>query len=82
MLREREEMYKSGSVVYVFNGEIITKIDKPGPKTRAHSFAILDVPDGQSQEQYERTLGAISDRLMALPIAQNGVLRYRVVRRM
>ncbi|KAJ7916245.1 hypothetical protein B0H13DRAFT_2323523 [Mycena leptocephala] len=80
-LRERAEAYKSGSALYVFNGEIITKIDRPGPKNRAHGFAILHVPEGQSQEQYERTLGAISDRLMALPVAQNGVLRYRVWRK-
>ncbi|KAJ7925595.1 hypothetical protein B0H13DRAFT_2314391 [Mycena leptocephala] len=73
-LREREGVYKSGSALYLFNGDIITKIDKPGPNNRAHGFATLKVPEGQSQKQYERTLGAISGRLVALPIAQNDVL--------
>jgi hypothetical protein len=76
-LRERAEVYKSGSAVHT--GEITMKIDKPGPQNRAHGFAILNVPEHQSQEQYERTLRTISDRLMALPMAQTEVLRSRVV---
>jgi hypothetical protein len=77
-LREREGVSKSGSALYLFNGDIVTKIDRPGPKNRAHGFATLKVPEGQSQQQYERTLGAISDRLMVFPIAQNAVLRSSV----
>ncbi|KAJ7925606.1 hypothetical protein B0H13DRAFT_1863062 [Mycena leptocephala] len=36
---------------------------------------------GPMGEQYEHTLGAISDRPMAFPIAQNGVLRSSVWRK-
>ncbi|KAJ7443933.1 hypothetical protein B0H11DRAFT_2090265 [Mycena galericulata] len=72
------DAFKAERGACLFSAQATTKIDNPSTKDRILGSVILKVPQDLSTHEYERKLNAISDRFLALPVAQKCVLKFTV----
>ncbi|KAJ7734210.1 hypothetical protein B0H14DRAFT_2639465 [Mycena olivaceomarginata] len=63
----------------IFCVDIVTRLDVPTPTTRAHMMCSFRCPGHLTSNQYGPKFESFVDRLLALPIIQQNVLKYSLM---